>query len=51
MIYYLELLLCFTVVLNIIMALVMIALNEDNKTIQHLLWAILGTVLLIMRGF
>ena len=51
MIYYLELSVCVMVVLNIITAGVMTLLNEDIKTIRHLLWAILGTVLLIMRGF
>lgn len=51
MINILELLLGLFVMINIITAGVMTLLNEDIKTIQHLLWAILGLVILIMRGF
>ena len=51
MIGILELLAGILVMINIISDGVMMLLNEDIKTIQHLLWAILGLVILIMRGF
>ena len=46
---FLELLACVLVVVNIVMAAVMSLMNEDIKTICHLLWAILGILILIMR--
>lgn len=51
MIGILELLLGLIVMINIITAGVMMLLNEDIKTIQYLLWAVLGLVILIMREF